>query len=191
MGLFDKLTKFMRINNEILVYEIGEKFPMEGYNSLGDHISVALNSSSFDVVISLTGLSEQVKKAIKDDEFEVYIAATKLVPFIILKFGDVFKTDMTINIKKMNPNILNIWFESNVDTVNIFLLEGNDATLQCIRPFKFEHMDILKSICKKQLKNTMEEIDSHINAVYQEYSIDEIMQDAKVKFNVLGADTIL
>ena len=191
MGLFDKLTKFMRINNEILVYEIGEKFPMEGYNSLGDHISVALNSSSFDVVISLTGLSEQEKKAIKDDEFEVYIAATKLVPFIILKFGDVFKTDMTINIKKMNPNILNIWFESNVDTVNIFLLEGNDATLQCIRPFKFEHMDILKSICKKQLKNTMEEIDSHINAVYQEYSIDEIMQDAKVKFNVLGADTIL
>ena len=191
MGLFDKLTKFMRINNEILVYEIGEKFPMEGYNSLGDHISVALNSSSFDVVISLTGLSEQEKKAIKDDEFEVYIAATKLVPFIILKFGDVFKTDMTINIKKMNPNILNIWFESNVDTVNIFLLEGNDATLQCIRPFKFEHMDILKSICKKQLKNTMEEIDSHINAVYQEYSIDEIMQAAKVKFNVLGADTIL
>lgn len=191
MGLFDKLTKFMRINNEILVYEIGEKFPMEGYNSLGDHISVALNSSSFDVVISLTGLSEQEIKAIEDDEFEVYIAATKLVPFIILKFGDVFKTDMTINIKKMNPNILNIWFESNVDTVNIFLLEGNDATLQCIRPFKFEHMDILKSICKKQLKNTMEEIDSHINAVYQEYSIDEIMQAAKVKFNVLGADTIL
>ena len=191
MGLFDKLTKFMRINNEILVYEIGEKFPMEGYNSLGDHISVALNSSSFDVVISLTGLSEQEIKAIEDDEFEVYIAATKLVPFIILKFGDVFKTDMTINIKKMNPNILNIWFESNVDTVNIFLLEGNDATLQCIRPFKFEHMDILKSICKKQLKNTMEEIDSHINAVYQEYSIDEIIQAAKVKFNVLGADTIL
>ena len=191
MGLFDKLTKFMRINNEILVYEIGEKFPMEGYNSLGDHISVALNSSSFDVVISLTGLSEQEIKAIEDDEFEVYIAATKLVPFIILKFGDVFKTDMTINIKKMNPNILNIWFESNVDTVNIFLLEGNDATLQCIRPFKFEHMDILKSICKKQLKNTMEEIDSHINAVYQDYSIDEIMQAAKVKFNVLGADTIL
>ena len=96
MGIFDKMFSKLH-GNEFSEFVIGKKFPLEGYNSLGDYIRIALNDTSFDVVISLSGLSVQEEKAIGDDEFEVYVAATDLVPFVIMKFGNVFRADMTIN----------------------------------------------------------------------------------------------
>lgn len=186
MGIFDKVFSKLH-GNEFSEFVIGKKFPWEGYNSPGDYIRVALNDTSFDVVISLTGLSVQEERAICDDEFEVYVAATNLVPFVIMKFGNVFKADMTINIHKMNSEFQNIWFQSDVDKVRIFLLEGNDATLKCIRSFKFENINFLKSVCKKQLGVSKADVDSHINAAYQQYPIEKMMQAAQVNFSVPAA----
>lgn len=45
MGYFENLFKHIRHKN-IEVLAIGEKFPWEGYNDLGDHVSVALNEAS-------------------------------------------------------------------------------------------------------------------------------------------------
>lgn len=177
-------------NNKCTEYVLGEKFPLEGYNQLGDHISVALNENSFDVVISLSDLSEQEERAIGDKEFEVFVIAVNYIPFIIMKFGDVFKADMTINVQKTNPDFQNIWFNSDIETVKIFLLEGNDATLKCIRTITFENMDFVKSICKKQLKLSKTDIDEYINYVYQQVSIEQMMQFAQVHFVVPAAITI-
>lgn len=183
MGIFDKMFSKLH-RHEFSEFVIGRKFPLEGYNSLGDYIRVALNNTSFDVVISLSGLSVQEEKAIGDDEFEVYVAATDLVPFVIMKFGNVFKADMTINIHKMNSEFRDTWLRSDVDTVRIFLLEGNDATLKCIRSFKFETIDFLKSVCGKQLTVSKADVDSHINAAYQQFPIEKMVRAAQVKFTV-------
>lgn len=186
MGIFDKVFSKLHGNGSS-EFVIGRKFPLEGYNSFGDYIRVALNDTSFDVVISLSGLSVQEEKAIGDDEFDVYVAATDLVPFVIMKFGNIFKADMTINIHKMNSEFRETWLRADVDTVRIFLLEGNDATLKCIRSFKFENIDFLKSVCVKQLAVSNADVDSHINAAYQQFPIEKMVQAAQVKFTVPAA----
>ena len=157
---------------------------MKGYNSIGDHINVALNETSFDVVIHLTGLSSLEENAIGDEPFDVYVTATTLVPFIIIKFGNVFKADMTINLQKMKQEYLQNWLNSKDDMVRIFLLEGNDATLKCIRTFSFENIGFIKEICKKQLIYSKSDIDDHIQTLYQQYTIEQLMQAAQVKFTV-------
>ena len=183
MDILKKILSQLK-SNKCSEYIIDEKFPLEGYNHLGDHISVALDENSFDVVISLSNLSEQEKIAIAHNEFEIFVVATSFVPFIIIKFGNVFKADMTINIQKMDKDYHNIWFKSDIDTVKIFLLEGNDATLKCIRTFKFENMYFLKEICKKQLQLSKNQIDEYINYIYQNVSIEQMMQFAQVRFVV-------
>lgn len=171
-------------SNNTQEFILGEKFPMKGYNSIGDHINVALNETSFDVVISLTGLSSLEESAIGDETFDVYVTATNLVPFIIIKFGSVFKADMTINLLKMKQEYQQIWLNSRNDTVRIFLLEGNDARLKCIRTFHFENIDYIKDVCKKQLIYSKSDIDEHIQSLYQRYTIEQLMQGAQVKFTV-------
>lgn len=171
-------------SNNIQEFALGKKFPMEGYNSLGDHINVALNETSFDVVISLTGLSSLEESAIGDQAFEVYVTATTFVPFIIIKFGNVFKADMTINLLKMKQKYQQNWLSSRNDTVRIFLLEGNDATLKCIRTFHFENIGYIKDVCKKQLTYSKSDIDEHILSLYQRYTIEQLMQAAQIKFTV-------
>ena len=177
-------------SNNAQEFILGEKFPMKGYNSLGDHINVALNETSFDVVISLTGLSSLEESAIGDEAFDVYVTATTLVPFIIIRFGSVFKANMTINLLKMKQEYQQNWLNSRNDTVCIFLLEGNDATLKCIRTFHFENIDYIKEVCKKQLIYSKSDIDEHIQAAYQQYTIEQLMQAAQVRFTVPESNNI-
>ena len=84
----------------------------------------------------------------------------------------------------MNSEFRDTWLRSDVDTVRIFLLEGNDATLKCIRSFKFENIDFLKSVCGKQLAVSKADVDSHINAAYQQFPIEKMVRAAQVKFTV-------
>lgn len=183
MNIFNKLFSHS-YDEEDSEFALGKKFPWKGYNAIGDHVSVALNETSFDVVISLTGLSEDEKKAIGHDEFEVFVAATDLVPFIIIKFGNVFKADMTINIKKMNEAYRDTWLASNDKVVRIFLLEGSCATLECVRTFEFECMHDMKELCKNQMAVDKNIIDDHINSVYQLIPIEQMIQIAQVNFVV-------
>lgn len=186
MGLFSKL--FSNKNTKsVQEFVLGEKFPLEGYNSLGDHANIALQESSFDIVISLTGLSDAEIEAIGDDEFDVYVAATDMVPFIVLKFGSTFKVDLTLNILKMKEEFMDSWFKSPNETVRLFLLEGGDGTLKCIRTFRFEHMKDIKYVCRKQLNATKMEIDNHIKSIYNQVNIEGLMMAAQVKFVVPAA----
>lgn len=189
MGLFEKI--YERFNSEkCSEFVLGKKFPWKGYDIPGDHINVALFETSFDVVISLCNLSEQEKNAIGKKEFEVFITATEKVPFIIMKFGEVFKADMTINLMKMDSDFHDIWFKSSLDKVRIFLLEGNDATLQSIRTFNFLYTDFIKDICRNQQNFSKEEIDAHISNVYQQIPIDYLIQHAQAHFVVPAAITL-
>ena len=186
MGYFENLFKHIR-NKDIEVLAIGEKFPWKGYNDLGDHVSVALNEASFDIVISMSNLSEQELSAIGVEQFEVFVAASEVVPFIVLKFGDVFKVDVTINIHKMDELFRELWFNSDNDSVRIFLLEGSNATLKCIRTFSFDQMESIRNVCKKQLTTTKENVDSEIDMIYQQVSLEQIMEIAPVRFVVPSA----
>lgn len=76
------------------------------------------------------------------------------------------------------------WLNSRNDTVRIFLLEGNDATLKRIRTFRFENIGYIKDVCKKQLLHSKSDIDEHIQSVYQQYTIEQLMQATQVKFTV-------
>lgn len=183
MGLFDFLFSKSKANKQS-AFVLGKKFPLEGYNTLGDHTSILLNESSFDVVISLSNLSKQEKNAIGNSEFEVFVVATNLVPFIILRFGNVMKTDVTINIQKMNSGYREEWFASTNKSVRLFLLEGNNATLQCIRTFHFDDMEVIKGACRNQINLNKEDIDTHIKMVYQQITTEEMMRLAQVRFVV-------
>lgn len=103
---------------------------------------------------------------------------------MIIKFGNVFKADMTINLLKMKQKYQQNWLSSRNDTVRIFLLEGNDATLKCIRTFRFENIGYIKDICKKQLTHSKSDIDEHIQTLYHRYTIEQLMQAAQIKFTV-------
>lgn len=84
----------------------------------------------------------------------------------------------------MKQEYQQIWLNSRNETVRIFLLEGNDAKLKCIRAFRFENIDYIKDVCKKQLIYSKSDIDEHIQSLYQRYTIEQLMQAAQVKFTV-------
>ena len=60
--------------NEII---LGEKFPLKKYIQPGDFSTVMLTASGFDVIISLTDITEQEEYAIADEVFDVYIVDTE------------------------------------------------------------------------------------------------------------------
>ena len=171
-------------NNEFI---IGDKFPWKNYNTPGEHTYAVPNEDCMDIVISLPNLSMQEESAIGDEEFEVYVAMTKCLPVIILKFGNTFRADMTLNVLKIKQEYINRWFLSRDNLVRIFLLEGNDATLQCMRTFEFKHFDKVRNVCKNQMDKTSESIDAHIKDVYSQFTLDMLMMASDFHFKVPAA----
>lgn len=163
---------------------LGEKLPWPEYQKTGDYSTVVLNEDSFDVIISLCNLSEQEEYAIADEAFTVYITETEYAPFLVFKFGDVFKCDLTINLKKMNPDVVEYWFKSTSNNVTLYLLEGTTAEVRAVRMVPFMEMSALKQTCMSQFNRSKEEIDSYIHQTYNTRSVGELMSSASIRFDV-------
>jgi len=169
-----------------LVYEIvlGEKFPFKKYIQPGDFNSAILTASSFDVVISLTDLTEKEEYAIADSAFEVYLIDTVYGPFIVFDFGGNLRFDFSLNILKMEQDSIPGWLHNPDETVHMYLLEGSDSVVKAVRFVHFDKMYELKSSCMRQLEKDKTMVDAFIHNIYSRYSITDLIRHAQYHFTV-------
>jgi len=177
MSLFEKINKYLFCSKDIT---LGKEFPYKEQIVPGDFCRPMLTAESIDILISLTNLSSQERKAIGDDAFEIFILETALAPMVVLKFGEVFKTDFSINLCKMDKDFLNIWFNSENETMTIYLLEGANSEVKNVRYVPFKNMKYLKSLCKRQLDFSPQEVDQWIAMCNSRYTTADLMNNAKV-----------
>lgn len=177
MNLF---KKFFKHHAKLDTITLGEEFPYKEHIQPGDFTRPILTAEKIDVVISLTNLSDQERDAIGNQPFEIFIQETVLAPMVALRFGNVFTCDFSLNLAKMDKDYVNIWLNSENSTMTIYLLEGLDSTLQCVRYVPFRHMNVLKQFCERQLQSTPHEIDNWISMCNSRYSSHDIIANAKL-----------
>lgn len=147
----------------IETFTIGKVFPWKQYVYPGDHIVPDINMGGFDVIASLTDLTNQEKYAFGTSEIKVSIFEYSGVPFVIMNYDDIVRLQFSINIQKMKAEARQVWVEDKENSlVKVFLLESNDGTLQGIRSFNLKTMPVLKGILSQQLSEDKEEIDGKI-----------------------------
>ena len=187
MGLFDFFSNKKRregLSADPQVVSLGEPFPWKQYIQPGDFTSAFLTAKSFDVIISLTDLTEEEEYAIADEEFDVYIVDTDYGPFMVFKFGEKLKFDFTLNIHKMDKASIPGWLQNEDETVTIYVLEGGNSVVKAIRFVPFKRMYDLKVSCMRQLDKSKEDVDAFIHKVYTQYSIQDLIRNAKYHFIV-------
>lgn len=173
------------MNNDFLPeIVLGEKFPLKKYIQTGDFTSAFLTASSFDVIISLTDLTEREEYAIADEAFDVYIVDTDNGPFVVFKYGDELKFDFSLNILKMEQSSVEGWLQNPDETIRIYVLEGSNSVVKAIRFVHFEKMYDLKVSCMRQLGKDKASIDAFIQGIYSRYSIPELIRYAQYHFVV-------
>lgn len=187
MGLFDFLSKKKKTNDlleDIPVVSLGKPFPWKQYIQPGDFTSAILTATSFDVVISLTGLTKQEENAMADEAFDVYIVDTDYGPFIVFQFGPNLRFDFSLNIHKMKRDAISSWLQNSGETIKLYVLEGKNSVVKAIRFVPFKKMYDLKVSCMRQLDKTKEEVDEFIYGVYNQYSITDLIRNAQSHFVV-------
>ena len=170
---------------------LGERFPLTKYIQPGDFTSAFLTASSFDVIISLTDLTEEEEYAIADEEFDVYIVDTEFGPFVVFQFRNDLRFDFSLNIHKMDQAGIPAWLQNPDETVRIYVLEGNDSVVKAVRFVPFKRMYDLKVSCMRQLGKSKSEVDAFIHQVYAQYSIPDLIKNARYHFTVPPTETSL
>lgn len=172
------------INNLLDVIVLGEEFPNKEYIKPGDFTTAVLNESSFDVIISLTDITEQEERAIADEAFDIYIIDTESGPFMVFQFGKNLKFDFSLNILKMDQTKIPGWLQNPEETICIYVLEGSNSVVKAIRYVPFTKMYDLKVSCMRQMGKEKAEIDAFIQSVYARYSIPDLIRNASCHFTV-------
>ena len=178
-------------NQDLTQIVLGEEFPLKQYVQLGDFTSAFLTSSSFDVIISLTDLTEEEEYAIADEEFDVYFVDTEFGPLVVFQFGDDLRFDFSLNIHKMNQAAIPAWLRDPDETVRVYVLEGSDSVVKAVRFVPFKKMYDLKVSCMRQLNKTKTEVDTFIHKVYAQYSIQDLINNAQYHFSVPATESSL
>lgn len=174
--------------NEII---LGKKFPLKKYIRPGDFTSAMLTANGFDVIISLTDITEQEEYAIADEAFDVYIVDTEYGPFMVFKFGESLKFDFSVNILKLEQDYIQDWLQNPDETIHIYVLEGSNSVVKAVRYVPFSKMYELKFSCLRQLKKDKESIDAFIQNVYARYSIPDLIRNAQYHFTVPATELSL
>lgn len=174
--------------NEII---LGEKFPLKKYIRPGDFTSAILTASNFDVIISLTDITEQEEYAIAEEEFDIYIVDTDYGPFMVFKFGENLKFDFSLNILKMEQKSIPGWLQNPEETIHIYVLEGSNSVVKAVRFVPFTKMYDLKVSCMRQLSKDKASVDAFIQSVYARYSILDLIRKAQYHFTVPATELSL
>ena len=174
--------------NEII---LGEKFPLKKYIQSGDFSTVMLTASGFDVIISLTDITEQEEYAIADEAFDVYIVDTEYGPFMVFKFGESLKFDFSLNILKLEKDYIQDWLQNPEETIHIYVLEGSNSVVKAVRFVPFFKMYDLKVSCMRQLSKDRASVDAFIQTVYVRYSIPDLIKNAQYHFTVPATEISL
>lgn len=167
-------------------FTIGEVFPWKEYAYPGDHVSPVLNAEGFDVVASFTDITEDEDEAFASSEIKVSLFVhNSVIPFIVFNYGDVARIQFSLNILKMKEGYRKLWIDNNdYNTVNVYLLEGRDATLVGIRRFSLNLMPEIRKAVAKELEFAQkgyldkDTIDSEIKRVESIVSVPQMEQFA-------------
>ena len=174
--------------NEII---LGEKFPLKKFIQPGDFSTVMLTASGFDVIISLTDITEQEEYAIADEAFDVYILDTDFGPFMVFKFGETFRCDFSLNIHKMKQEYLSDWMQNPDETIHIYVLEGSNSVVKAVRFVPFTKMYDLKVSCMRQMSKDKASVEAFIQNFYARYSIPDLIRNAQYHFTVPATELSL
>lgn len=158
--------------------------PHEQYVSSGEYILPVMTEASFDLLISMNDLNADEIDAFSSSPIKVFMKSFDGIPFLVFKFGDEFKIDFSINIKKIKEEYLKDWLNNRAQNVTLYLFEGSDASLQCTRIIQFEGMCNIRNVVTEQLKLTTEEIDTRINAVKERTTVADIIREATIIFKI-------
>lgn len=142
-------------------YTIGQPFPDKHYISPGDCVVSRITPHSFDIVMTLTNITPEEKKAIISDKFYVSLFIHKQIPHIVFDFG-VYKCNVAINIQKIRQVPINDWLKDEEDSIILYLLEEETGKILGMRICKFPLMTELKYLSRLQKGLTKEVIDTRI-----------------------------
>ncbi len=162
-------------------YEIDKPFPEQQYVSIGQEGSRAiLNDEGFDVVISLSDITNEEIKSFVENEIYLSIRNVMGIPFVVLNFGNVFRVDFTLNIKKMEEGAITPWLNNRNEAydIKLFLVEASNTNLTAIRRIPFDGMNYIREVCENQVHSTKEDVDSVIRMSMDYITIDSIEEKA-------------
>lgn len=159
-------------------YSIGKPFPEEKYISNEERVVPRFTPASFDVILTLPGLTQDEKKALICDKFVTSLFVYKQVPFISFDFG-IYTFSISLNIRKVLSFDAQDWIYNNDNSViQLFLLESGTGNLINFRMIDFPLMTELKYFMRFQLPLNKEEIDSRIFQGEKIYSIKDMVKYA-------------
>lgn len=177
---------------DVETYTLGKPFPKSKKAYPGDYSRAMLNEESFDVIISLSNLTDDEKTAILDGPIHVAVYFYGCVPFVVLNFGGIFKCDISLNLKKVKDSLKHeLWCKKLYNMVRIFLLEGTSTVLRGIRYFEMQGMDEIRDAGEEQLSYSLEEVDGFIQSAMTRVPQQTMIDQADVRFDVDEPETRL
>ncbi len=166
-------------------YTLGQPFPDERYIRSYDSVLTRFSPNSFDIVITLTNMTAEERKALACNKFFVSLFVFKQIPFIVLDFG-LYKCNVSININKIRQIPISQWLNDEEDTVVLYILEEGTGILKNLRLCKFPLMSELKFLLRLQLPLSMEEVDARIAEGETAYSVLD-MQNFSIFYGEIPA----
>ena len=160
---------------EIYSYTLGQPFPEKRCISDSDRVMPRITPHSFEIVITLTNLTPEEKKAIISDRFYVSLFVYKQIPYIVLDFG-IYKCNVSINIQKIRQVPINEWLKDEEDSIVLYLLEEVTGKILGIRLSGFPLMTELKYLLRLQQMLSKEEVDIRISEGESINTIQEMLK---------------
>lgn len=178
-------------DNGMEIIKVGEVFsrhviPLDG----NDHVIPVITDYGIDVVMCFSNPSLKERKAFSDKPIELFLVETRTIPFILLKFGELFTQQFALNVAGMDPYYQSLWL-SDPDRcmLRLFLVNSDNAVLVAMRFASLKLMDDIKSVCKKQLQLDRETVNSYIAQTESYLSITEMIDMAQ-KSEIIGRPEI-
>ncbi|MBD5337649.1 MAG: hypothetical protein HDR98_00820 [Bacteroides sp.] len=147
---------------EIQFYSLGQSFPDKHYISSRDCVKPRTTPHSFEIIMTLSNLSREEKKAIISDKFYVSLFVYKQIPYVVFDFN-IYKCNVAINIQKIRQVPMNEWLKAEEESIVIYLLEEVSGRILGIRLCKFPLMTELKYLLCLQKRLSREVIDNRIS----------------------------
>ena len=163
------------------VIKVGDVFsrhpiPFDGQ----DHVIPVITDYGIDVVICFSNPSLKERQAFSDKPIELYLVETQTIPFILLKFGELFIQQFALNVAGMDSYYQSLWLnDPDRNMLRLFLVNSDNAVLVAMRLVTLQLMSDIKTICKKQLQLNYETVNTYIAQTESYLSIGEMLDMAQ------------
>lgn len=169
----------------MIKYEVGTRFPHEKYLKHGEIILSMLNTSFFDVLCVLNGISPEEKKDWRKGKLSVYLYEQSNIPFICFAFEN-WNFDVNINIGKVDEDKIDDWLNGEANIINLFLVEATTGKLEAMRMISIPvtMAERIRDICENQSEYSSDKIDLMIQATLAGISTQFMIKNAEMKLKL-------